>query len=163
MKIGVLSDTHNHLSNLIHALEELRDRDITTIIHCGDLTDHDLVGRFEGFRVIYTFGNGDFATGTIRNQLNKMNPDSTAAMVFRGALDGVRVAATHSHMEGKVMDLIRERKFKWVFHGHTHEKRDEVIRGVRVVNPGALGGAGRGPRSFCMVDLDAENVTFLEV
>ncbi len=163
MIIGVLSDTHNNLSNLLSALAAFRERDISTVIHCGDLTDHDLVSHFDGFRVIYVFGNGDFATGTIRNRLNKMNPDSTAAMVFRGTLDGVRVAATHSHMEGKVMDLIREKKFQWVFHGHTHEKRDEVIRGVRVVNPGALGGAGRGPRSFCVVDLDAENVTFLKV
>ena len=163
MKIGVLSDTHNNLSNLISALAALRDRRITTLIHCGDLTDHDLVSYFEGFRVIYTFGNGDFATGTIRNRLNKMNPDSSAAMVFRGSLDGVRVAATHSHLEGKVMDLIREGNFQWVFHGHTHEKRDEVIRGVRVVNPGALCGAGRSPRILCVVDLDAENVTFLSV
>ncbi len=39
MKIGVLSDTHDSLSNVIYAVETMRDRGIETVIHCGDLTD----------------------------------------------------------------------------------------------------------------------------
>jgi hypothetical protein len=92
-----------------------------------------------------------------------MNTDNFAGMVYRGKLDGVPVAVTHSHIDGKVMELVQEQRFKWIFHGHTHEKRDEVVRGVRIVNPGALGGLGREPRSFCVVDLDTEDVEFIQV
>jgi hypothetical protein len=162
MKIGIISDTHNNVSNLISALTAFRERDIQTLIHCGDLTNTDLLSQFTGFRVIYTFGNGDFATGTIRKRLQRMSPESYAGMVFRGTIGGVRIAATHSHMEGMVMDLIREKQHQWIFHGHTHEKRDETCRGARVVNPGALGGAGRSPRSFCVVDLAKSTTNFLK-
>lgn len=163
MKIGVLSDTHDELSNLLAALEILRSQHIDTVIHCGDLTGLDMVSHFEGFRTIYTHGNMDHVTGTIKKQLEKMRKDNFAGIVYRGQLDGIPVAATHSHIESKLMDLVRSQRYQWVFHGHTHQKRDEVIQGVRIVNPGALGGLRKGPRSFCIVDLTAGDVEFITV
>lgn len=163
MKIGVLSDTHDNLTNLVPVLETFKERGIKTLIHCGDLTSLDMISHFKGFRMIYTIGNMDVATGAIKKRIEKMNTDNFAGMVYRGKLDGVPVAVTHSHIDGKVMELVQEQRFKWIFHGHTHEKRDEVVRGVRIVNPGALGGLGREPRSFCVVDLDTEDVEFIQV
>jgi putative phosphoesterase len=163
MKIGVLSDTHDKLTNLIYVLEFFRERGIETIIHCGDLTGLDMVSHFEGFRVIYTIGNMDYMTGAIKKRLGKMRADNFAGTVFNGKIDGVPLAVTHSHIEGMMESLLQDGNIKWLFHGHTHEKRDEVIRGVRVVNPGALGGLGNEPRSFCIVDLDQENVEFFRL
>lgn len=163
MKIGVLSDTHNNLSNLLIALDTFRERGIETIIHCGDLTRLEMLTHLEGVRVIYTIGNMDVMTGTIRKHLEKMRKDNFAGTIFKGTLGGVPVAATHSHIEGTLMKLIREGRYKWLFHGHTHDKRDEVIKGVRIVNPGALGGLGREPRTFCVVDLAEEAVEFFRL
>lgn len=163
MKIGVLSDTHNSLSNVIYAVETLRDRGIETLIHCGDLTDFDLISQFEGFRLIYLLGNMDQASGTIVKRVQKMNPENFAGTVFTGNLDGVSIAATHSHIEGEVMELVRSRKYQWIFHGHTHRRRDEIVGGVRIVNPGALGGMNWGLRTFCVVDLTEGNVEFVPI
>lgn len=163
MKIGILSDTHDDLSNLLAALETFRKQQIDTVIHCGDLTGLEMVSHFQGFRTIFTYGNMDQATGTISKRLKKMREDNFAGPVFRGHFDGIPIAATHSHIEGKVMDLVRSQRFKWIFHGHTHQKRDEVINGVRIVNPGALGGLRKGHRSFCIVDLNAGDVQFITV
>lgn len=163
MKIGVLSDTHDNLSNLTYVLNTYRERGIETFIHCGDLTSLDMVSHLTGFRVIYTMGNMDIVTGAIKKRLEKMRDDNFAGMVFKGKLGGVGVAATHSHVDGQVIDLVRARRYNWIFHGHTHEKRDEVVRGARIVNPGALGGLNKQPRTFCIVDLDAEDVEFLKV
>ena len=153
MKIGVLSDTHDNLDNLLTVLETFRDRDVETVIHCGDLTDFSMISHFSGFRLIYLIGNMDQATGTIKKRVENLREDNFAGLVFQGKLDGIMVAATHSHIEGKVMALVQEKRFDWIFHGHTHQWRDETIRGTRIVNPGALGGLVRGPRSFCIVDL----------
>lgn len=161
MKIGLLSDTHNNLSNLVAALETFHERGIQTVVHCGDLTDFDLVSHFDGFQLIYLTGNMDHASGTIQRRVMKLNAENFAGPVFRGQLDGVPVAATHSHIEGKVMELVQSGRYAWIFHGHTHQRRDEMIRGVRIVNPGALGGLKRGPRTFCVVDLDEPNVEFI--
>lgn len=163
MKIGVMSDTHDNLSNTTAVLSTYRDRGIETIVHCGDLTSPEMVSYFQGFRVIFTTGNMDHTTGEIKRRLEKMSEDNFAGLVFKGDLGGVPIAVTHSHVNGKIMELVRENRFKWIFHGHTHEKRDEVIRGVRIVNPGALGGLGRESRTFCIVDLDTENVEFIKV
>jgi hypothetical protein len=163
MKIGVLSDTHDHLSNLLAALAACREQRIDTLIHCGDLTGLELVSHFEGFRMIYTPGNMDFATGAIKKRFEKMRADNFVGSVFRGQFDRVNVAATHSHIESKVMDLVSSKKFRWIFHGHTHQRRDEEINGVRIVNPGALGGLSKESRSFCIVDLNAEDVQFIMV
>jgi len=163
MKIGVMSDTHDNLSNTISVLNTYRERGIDTIVHCGDLTSPEMVAHFEGFRVILTIGNMDHTTGAVKKRLGKMRDDNFAGMVFKGKLGGVFIAATHSHLDGKILEMVREKKYKWIFHGHTHEKRDEVVQGVRIVNPGALGGLGREPRTFCIVDLDAGDVEFLTV
>jgi len=163
MKIGVLSDTHDHLSNLLAVLAACREGRIDTLIHCGDLTGFELVSHFEGFRTIYTPGNMDHAAGAITKRFKKLREDNFVGPVFRGQIDGVAVAATHSHIDSKVMDLVNTQRYRWVFHGHTHQRRDEVINGVRIVNPGALGGVGKESRSFCIVDLAANDVEFINV
>lgn len=163
MKIGVLSDTHDDLTNLLTVLAICRERKLTTLIHCGDLTGIEMVSHFEGFRVIYTPGNMDYATGTIKKKFEKMRADNFVGSVFRGQLDGIAVAATHSHIESKVMDLVRSTRYRWIFHGHTHQRRDEVVYGARIVNPGALGGLGKESRSFCVVDLAGNDVSFITV
>ena len=163
MKIGVLSDTHDNLSNLTYVLNVYREMGIEMIIHCGDLTSLEMVSHFDGFHTIYLTGNMDIMTGAIKSRFEKMRIDNFVGEVFRGRLDGVLIAATHGHINSKIMDLVRQKKYKWIFHGHTHEKRDEMIRGTRVVNPGALGGLGREPRSFCVVDLSMDEVIFHQV
>lgn len=163
MKIGVISDTHNNLSNMIFGLNTFQEEGIDTIIHCGDLTDLDMVAHLAEFRVIFAFGNMDYATGAIKGRLMQMREDNYAGMIFRGDLSGISIAVTHSHIDGILMELVRENHYQWLFHGHTHEKRDEVVQGVRIVNPGALGGMGREPHSFCIVDLDAEDVRFVQL
>lgn len=71
MKIGVLSDTHDNLANLLAVLEICREQQIDTVIHCGDLTGLEMVSHFAGFRTIFTFGNMDHVSGAIKNGLKR--------------------------------------------------------------------------------------------
>jgi len=163
MIVGVMSDTHDNLGNTLVALNTFRERKIKTVIHCGDLTSLEMVSYFSGFRVIYVIGNMEFATGAIKKRFMALNSENFVGTVYRGSLDGVTFAVTHGHIDGKVMDLVTQGSYKWLFHGHTHNKRDEIVKGVHIVNPGALGGLKRGSRSFCVVDFTASTVEFLKV
>ncbi len=49
MMIGVMSDTHDNLSNTLYVLNAFRERQISTIIHCGDLTSLEMVSHFGDF------------------------------------------------------------------------------------------------------------------
>ncbi len=62
MKIGIISDTHNNVENLHKALNRLRQEDVVTIFHCGDLTDPATARLLDGFQVYFTYGNGDTAS-----------------------------------------------------------------------------------------------------
>jgi predicted phosphodiesterase len=72
---------------------------------------------------------------------------------FTGQIDGVPVAATHGHQGDQLQAFIRSGRYDYVFHGHTHRRRDERVGDTRVINPGALGGVRYENRSVAILDL----------
>ncbi len=80
MLIGVMSDSHDHLGNIIYALETLKSRAIDTIVHCGDLADPQMISHFHGFNLLYVYGNCDDATGIILKKLITFSNKSFAGM-----------------------------------------------------------------------------------
>lgn len=169
MKIGILSDTHNNLKNLQAALEIFAREGIETIIHCGDLTETKIARAMQGFRVICAFGNGDIATGEIRQALIEMNPDSFAGLVFSGKIGDSMIAVTHGHIPGKVEELVESGEYDYVFKGHSHRHKDSpfgdtrLTRLTRLINPGALGGLHPEPRSVCVLELATGEARFVEI
>ncbi len=161
MKIGILSDTHNNVENLEQALNRLRQEDIHILFHCGDFTDPDLTRLLYGFRVVAVFGNGDYASGQIRQNLLALDPHNWAGLVYTGELGGARLAATHGHLLGKTQELLRSGQYDYVFTGHSHLHMDQTFGGVRLINPGALGGKKSEPRQFCILDLATGQTRFI--
>jgi len=159
--IGVLSDTHNNIANLRAALEIFEQRGVSTLIHCGDVTALATLEWLAEFRVIYVYGNGDYTAGEMREMLLRYDPQNYGGLTYNGELGGARIAAAHGHLPGSVEDLARSGEYDYVFHGHTHHRRDERIGRARVINPGALGGLHRQERSVCLVDLASEQVEFV--
>ena len=139
MKIGVLSDSHNNVTNIQTALAAFRMEGIGTIIHCGDLTSKETAATLGGFQVIHTIGNGDADAGSIRQALKGLNADNFSAHVFTGELGGVSIAVTHGHLNGKVEELVHSGLYRYVFFGHSHHRQDQEYGDCRAINPGALG------------------------
>jgi putative phosphoesterase len=163
MKIGVLSDTHNDPQGILKAVEIFNQHKITTVIHCGDLTDPDLLYLLDGFRLIYAFGNMDTASGQIHSIVKDLGKENHAGLLFSGEIDGVKIAVLHSHQVGQLEELLRSREYEYIFHGHTHLRRDEMIMGTRVVNPGALIGSAEYPPGVCIVDPEKGSVEFIDL
>lgn len=159
--IGVLSDTHNNVANLRKALEIFERRGVRRLIHCGDVTTLATLEWLADYRVIYVFGNGDFASGEMRDMLLRYHPENYGGLTYGGDLFGASIAAAHGHLPGGVETMARSGEYDYVFHGHTHHRRDERIGRARVINPGALGGLHREERSVCLVDLAAGQVEFV--
>ena len=160
MRLAILSDTHNHSANLKKVIDRLRQENIETVLHCGDLTDIETVQLLVEFRLIITFGNGDWNANQIRQNILYYRSDNFGDIIFRGALDGVKIAATHGHLEGLVDNLVESGEYAYVFHGHSHRRKDEMIRATRLVNPGALGGLHPEKRSFVILDLQSGDLDF---
>ncbi len=163
MKIAVLSDTHNNTSNLSRVIQLVEQHNVSTLIHCGDLTSVETAALLNGFRVILTFGNGDFASGALRDQLLRMNRESYAGMHFEGTLGGCRIAVTHGHVPGVLETWLHQQRFEYIFTGHSHYCSDQRNGITRVINPGALGGLKKEPRSFLIVDLHSAEVQWITI
>jgi len=163
MKLGVLSDTHNNLTNLEAALTFFRREGVETIIHCGDLTAPETASSMRGFRVIHTAGNGDYANGQIRQVLVDLDPQNFSGMVFSGEIAGVSIAATHGHLPGKAAELARSGEYRYVFSGHSHRRMEEQVGATRMVNPGALGGLKVEERSIFLLDLVSGEGRFIRL
>lgn len=163
MRIGILSDTHNNLKNLQAALDRFKAEGIHTLIHCGDFTGVEVAQRLAGFHVIGVFGNGDIASGEIRDTLLAQNPENYAGLVYTGRIGGARIGVTHGHLPGRVEELVYSGDLDFVFKGHSHQHQDERIGFTRLINPGALGGLHREARRVCLLDLDSRKADFIEI
>ncbi len=159
--IGIISDTHNQWHHLQKTLEIMQKEGVSLVFHCGDLTDPELVAYFNGLRVIHVAGNADYASGEIQRALLAQNPASFSGKWFEGDIDGKAIAAIHGDDTQALMALIRSGKYAYVFHGHTHTRRDERVDLTRVINPGALGGVRRETRSFALLDLETGDSRFI--
>lgn len=161
MNIAILSDTHNHLANLQKAMRIIENEDIQAIIHCGDVTTAETVSFLSPYKVILAYGNGDFASGEIRDTLLRMNPNSFAAAVFEGEIDDLRVAVTHGHHVSGLQKLLESQQFDFIFFGHSHRREESRHGRTRLINPGAIGGLRKEERSFCILDTQTRQIRFI--
>ena len=163
MKLGVLSDTHEDVNNLEIALAAYRQEGITRVIHCGDMTTSATALRLDGFEVVYVDGNMDQGLPEIYRTLRDLNPHSVVLPTYEGEFEGVSIGVTHGDNENELRRLIDSGKHQYVFHGHTHRRRDEMHGSTRIFNPGALGGLQFESRSYSIFDLLAGEIALIEL
>ncbi|MCL4238901.1 MAG: YfcE family phosphodiesterase [Anaerolineae bacterium] len=163
MKIGILSDTHNHRRNAEHALAVLRERGAERLIHCGDLTTPDIIYLFAGWPVTFVQGNMDLARADLEaaaRQIGAMPP----ALSREIEVGGVWIGATHGHDSSQLYRMMMSGKYAYLCSGHTHCRQDEFRRpySVRLINPGALGGNQPQTRSVAVLDVASGALEFIE-
>ena len=163
MKLGLLSDTHNDTGNLQKAVSIFNDYEIDLLIHCGDVTSIKLLQWLKALPMILTFGNGDIANGEMKTMIMQFNPDNFAAYSFQGKIGDKQIGVTHGHIKEIMEGMIQSQKLDYIFCGHTHRRRDELIGKTRLINPGALGGMYYQTRSIAILDLDSGNLIFEEI
>jgi putative phosphoesterase len=152
MRIGVLSDTHGRQRTAEAALSALRDRDIGTVLHCGDIDDVDTVRLFQGFTAHFVFGNCDWDREGIRRAVEEFG--ATLHEPFGHLeLEGVKIAFLHGDDRLLFRDVEQSGAFDFLFYGHTHHAEEHRTGPTRVVNPGALHRAR--PKTFVILDLAA--------
>jgi predicted phosphodiesterase len=69
----------------------------------------------------------------------------------------------HGDNEEVLGNLVTSDQHAYVFHGHTHRRRDKTIGRTRVINPGALGGTRRQRRSLCVLNLKTGEARFVKL
>jgi putative phosphoesterase len=165
MKIGILSDTHNLTNNIRAALAVFEREGVRRLFHCGDITAEETLGLFVGWDITFVWGNMDLAQGSLQAAARQLDLRPPVPLV-RVTLDGASITALHGHE--RLMSIINSPLPDgivrgYVLHGHTHQRRDERLGPIRVINPGALGGTRRESRSLAILDVAADDLRFFEI
>ena len=162
MKIGIISDTHDNLQNLEATLEILRAEQVTSLLHCVDLCGPNIIQTLAGFDVWIAQGNMDRHLELPRTAKETFGHISLA-WLQKPTLNGYSLAMIHGDNEEVLGNLITSGKHRYVFHGHTHRRRDQTVGRTRIINPGAQGGMRKQSRSFCILNLTTDEARFVEL
>jgi len=163
MNIGIVSDSHGRADTVGRALTALRDRGADVVVHCGDVGGPACIRALgqSGLKAYVVAGNMDRP----REQLAVVAAGEDVEFQWRSVDvplgDGRFLAVTHGHDAVLLAELVAGGRFSYVCHGHTHQRRDERIGSVRVINPGALAHANPAA-SVALLDTEADIVSFIE-
>ena len=147
MRIGLVSDTHGALRPEVLGLFQGVDH----ILHAGDvglpsvLTDLATIAP-----VTAVWGNTD-----------SFDVRSSTVDRVEVELGGLVVGVAHGHLVSTFDDLADVFPgADAIVHGHSHVPRDDLVAGVRMLNPGSAGpgGAGWAP-SVAILDVESDAIT----
>lgn len=148
MKILILSDIHDRVETLGKALEQGKKENCSGIIFCGDSSTPETFSILINTRLpLYAvLGNMEFNQGKTIELVKKQSHVFFDEEILKITLDGKKIAITH--YPDVAEELAEEEIYDAVFHGHSHNPRNEVINNVLIGNPGEIAGYVTGHKSF---------------
>ena len=165
MKVGLISDTHNHLPETRQALDLLLKHGAAHLVHCGDV----------GEDVIHLI-SAACLTHDIRAHVAIGNCDSQIDMRFlphpsgieRGTyleweMEGHRCGVLHGDNAQQFTHTVESERLDYIFTGHTHHADDRRFGRTRILNPGSPVQPRGGPPSVAILNLASEAVSFFTV
>ncbi len=160
MLLAVLSDTHGHVGNTRDAVRMLEAREVTRVIHCGDIGSPEIPPLLAAWPTDYVLGNVDRDTTALRRAVE------AAGHQLHGRfgsleLEGRKIAFLHSDDEKLFRQTIASGDWDLVCYGHTHKAEMHREGSTLVLNPGALYRAAR--HSVAVVNLPDLETTHLTI
>ena len=166
MKLGILSDTHNHLPATRRAIEALLAAGAAEIVHCGDIGPDALqflARRCQraGIRIHVAIGNCDARwTGDI--PYLPVPPHVFLSHFPTFEASGKRCGACHGHQPWILENALLSGEYAYLFTGHTHRPADSRTGPTRLVNPGSAAEprTTAGPTA-AILDLETDTLDLL--
>ena len=152
MKIGVVSDTHNQLSNVARIVELLNRAGVERVVHTGDITQAktlEVLARLDA-PLCGVFGNNDageraaLEAAATRYAMTLCDPPLELVWAER------RIVVVHDPRD---LGTAREAMHEVALHGHTHQRAIERSGGRLVFNPGECAGHVAGQNAVGVLDL----------
>jgi putative phosphoesterase len=158
MRIGVISDTHGHISNTHAAVRMLQSLEVAAVLHCGDLGSREIPKLLAAWPTHFVFGNCDHDEGELRAAIEQ------AGLTCHGLFGDFklaerRIALIHSHDARLFRRVCTSGDYDLVCYGHTHHAEHHREGKTLILNPGALYRAT--PHSIATVDLATMEATIV--
>jgi putative phosphoesterase len=151
VRIGVVSDTHNHLPNVGRIVELFNAARVARVVHTGDITQPKTLDAFARLEapLVGVYGNNDqerpaLAASARRHGIHLTDPPLELAWAGR------RILVVHDPLDLAVH--LRDHH-DLALHGHNHEHVVERRGATLVFNPGECAGHLEGWNAVGVVDL----------
>lgn len=158
MKVGIVSDSHDHVWRLAAALQAACDAGAEALFHCGDIVSPVAIGRLPELPVPLHLIHGNNAGDKLA--MARRAERSDGRIIYHGMdaalrLGGRRLFMVHFPHYARALAATGE--WDVVFCGHNHRAGIETVRTVDggralVVNPGTVAGIDAAP-TFAIGDL----------
>jgi uncharacterized protein len=150
MRIGVVSDTHNHLPNVSRIVELFNRARVERVVHTGDITQArtlELFARLDA-PLFGVYGNND-ERGALAGAGRRLGME-----LHEGPLELAwaerRIVVVH---DPRQLDDCLVPHHHVALHGHTHLRVLERRLGALVFNPGECAGHLAGHNAVGVLDL----------
>lgn len=152
MKIGLLSDTHDHLSYIRKAVEAFNDLQVAQVLHAGDYVAPFVVDALQHLKMPLhgIFGNNDGERIGLKNRLTAIGSVQVQPLFLE--LGGRRIAMVHE--PEPVLPFARSGLYEVVIYGHTHRPEVRQEGNCLVINPGEVCGWLTGKPTVAVLDLE---------
>ena len=154
MILGVVSDTHNRLSNVEKIIDIFNEKNVDKVIHTGDITQAKTLSRFSRLScpLIGVYGNNDLEEEGLKD-VAEQNGFNFQLPPFLLKISNKKIAIFHEPEDFENF-LKKEPSIQLIIHGHTHRYRNENIGKVKIINPGECAGIIRGKNSVGTLNLE---------
>ncbi len=156
LKIGVISDTHDHLDNARKAVQIFNEEKVAYTFHAGDIISPfvaPLVFKELKSKLYIVFGNNDGELLFLTKKFGEIGAEIKGNQ-FSIELEGKKIALFHT-LEPEILDaVIQSNKFAVIIYGHSHNAEIKKINNTIVINPGEACGYLTGKATCGIVDLD---------
>ena len=154
MILGVVSDTHNRISNVEKIVDIFNQNSVDKVIHTGDITQAKTLERFSRLNcpLLGVYGNNDLHEEGLEETAKK-NGFNFQKPPFIFTLKGKKIAIFHE--PDGIESFIKENpSINIIIHGHTHRYRNEKVENITIFNPGESAGMIKGKNAIGLINLN---------
>ncbi len=151
MRFAIISDTHDNVPAIRELIERLKSEKIEFVVHAGDIVSPFAIKEFKALNVklYFAFGNNDGERRLLTKIADENGWEIGDIVIFpMGDGEGVVYHGT----DRRIVEVLRNSKYKLVVLGHTHEPLIEKLEDKYIVNPGEVCGYLTGNRTYAIFD-----------
>ncbi len=158
MRIGIISDTHDHMENIRFFVEEFKKAGIEHVLHAGDIISPFAAKPFSEFKFTAVFGNNCGEKLFLRDIISQFGEIKPGPLELQ--LGGKKMLLMHEPyaLEAAAQSGL----YHFVIYGHTHHLERKRVRNTWVINPGEACGYLTGNATALILDLETGEVELIK-
>lgn len=163
MKIGIISDTHDHHQNVLKAIGIFNDEQVKYVLHAGDMVSPFTARAFaalKGAKFITVFGNCDGDKLHLKEAITGFGGEINNH-IYSGRVDNKEIFMTHR--PDMIEELAEGGKYDLLIFGHTHKQDIHKAGRSLVINPGETTDWITEQPSIVVLELDNMSYTSISL